>query len=152
LVEDTEVDLTELEDISITGLGITTEIEEVETQSERKERKEAEAKAKAEAEAAAQTASYTTSSGGLTKSKGVVYYNGHRETYYSQRVLPGTGLNIPGRHVAEDGTIRDGDGYIVLASDLSYAARGTIIQTSLGTGKVYDTGCAYGTIDIYTDW
>ena len=88
----------------------------------------------------------------LTPSMGVKYYNGHRETWYSQRVLPGKGLNIPGRHVASDGTIRDKDNYIVLAADLSYAPRGTIIETSLGPGKVYDTGCAYGTIDIYTDW
>ena len=103
-----------------------------------------------------QNPSYTSSSTAcdnpLTPSMGVKYFNGHRETWYSQRVLPGNGLNIPGRHVASDGTIRDKDGYIVLASDLSYAPRGTIIQTSLGPGKVYDTGCAYGTIDIYTDW
>ncbi len=103
-----------------------------------------------------QSPSYTSSSTAcdnpLTPSMGVKYFNGHRETWYSQRVLPGNGLNIPGRHVASDGTIRDKDGYIVLASDLSYAPRGTIIQTSLGPGKVYDTGCAYGTIDIYTDW
>ena len=38
---------------------------------------------------------------------GVVYFNGHKETYYSQNVLPGGGLRIPGRHVAEDGTVRD---------------------------------------------
>lgn len=98
------------------------------------------------------TSSSTVCDNPLTPSMGVKYFNGHRETWYSQRVLPGNGLNIPGRHVASDGTIRDKDGYIVLASDLSYAPRGTIIQTSLGLGKVYDTGCAYGTIDIYTDW
>lgn len=98
------------------------------------------------------TSSSTVCDNPLTPSMGVKYFNGHRETWYSQRVLPGNGLNIPGRHVASDGTIRDKDGYIVLASDLSYAPRGTIIQTSLGPGKVYDTGCAYGTIDIYTDW
>ncbi len=93
-----------------------------------------------------------SSSGGvLTKRKGVVYYNGHRETYYSQRVLPGTGLNIPGRHVeSSDGTVRDGDGYICVAS--SDLPKGTIVETSLGIGKVYDCGCASGTIDIYTDW
>ncbi len=90
------------------------------------------------------------SGGALTPSKGVVYYNGHRETYYSQKVLPGGGLNIPGRHVASDGTIRDADGYICVASsDLPW---GSIVETSLGTGKVYDCGCASGTIDIYTDW
>lgn len=86
----------------------------------------------------------------LTPKKGVVYYNGHRETYYSQRVLPGGGLNIPGRHVAKDGTIRDQDGNICVAN-IDYP-KGTIIQTSLGRGKIYDTGCASGTVDIYTDW
>lgn len=93
------------------------------------------------------------SSGGdgvLTRSGGVNYYNGRKETWYSQRVLPGGGLDIPGRHVAEDGTIRDEDGYIcVAASDLEY---GSTVETSLGTGKVYDTGCAAGTTDIYVDW
>ncbi len=96
------------------------------------------------------TYSYSNSGGALTKSKGVVYYNGHRETWYSQRVLPGGGLNIPGRHVDENGIIRDGDGYICVAS--SDYPKGTIVETSLGTGKVYDSGCASGTIDIYTDW
>ncbi|MCI9380819.1 MAG: hypothetical protein HFG88_07200 [Dorea sp.] len=95
---------------------------------------------------------YTPPSGSgiLTKDKGVNYFNGHRETYYSQRVLPGHGLNIPGRHVASDGTIRDGNGYLCVAS--SDYPKGTVVQTSLGTAIVYDTGCASGTIDIYTDW
>lgn len=95
---------------------------------------------------------YKTKSGKgvLTKSKGVNYYNGHRETWYSQKVLPGGGLRIPGRHVASDGTIRDKNNYICVAS--SDYKRGTIVQTSLGTGKVYDSGCASGTIDIYTNW
>ena len=90
--------------------------------------------------------------GALNPYVGVVYYNGHKETYYSQQVLPGGGLNIPGRHVAEDGTIRDGDGYICVAADPSYLGYGSIVETSLGTGKVYDSGCDYGTIDIYTNW
>lgn len=88
----------------------------------------------------------------LTATMGVKWFEGHRETWYSQKVLPGPGLNIPGRHVADDGTVRDAEGYIVIACDLSYAARGSIILTSLGPGKVYDTGCAYGTLDIYVDW
>lgn len=95
---------------------------------------------------------YPTGSGKLTPSKGVVYFNGHRETYYSQKVLPGYGLKIPGRHVASDGTIRDKDGYIVVAAHFDDYKRGSIVETSLGTGKVYDTGCAKGTVDIYTDW
>lgn len=75
---------------------------------------------------------------------------GHTETYYSQKVLPGAGLNIPGRHIASDGTIRDKDGYIVLASD-DYP-KGTVVETSLGAGKVYDSGSGKGNIDLYTDW
>lgn len=95
---------------------------------------------------------YTYSSARLTKNRGVVYYNGHKETYYSERVLPGGSLNIPGRHVADDGTIRDSDGYICVASDPNFMPYGTILVTSLGPAKVYDSGCAYGTIDIYTSW
>ena len=88
--------------------------------------------------------------GVLTKSKGVNYFNGHRETWYSQKVLPGKGLKIPGRHVDSRGLVCDGDGYICVAS--SDYPKGTIVETSLGTGKVYDSGCASGTIDIYCNW
>lgn len=95
---------------------------------------------------------YTYSNERLTVSKGALYFNNHKETYYSEKVLPGTGLNIPGRHVAEDGTIRDGDGYICVAANQDYMAKGSILITSLGPAKVYDTGCAYGTIDIYVSW
>ena len=95
---------------------------------------------------------YNTGTSGLTKSKGVVYYNDHKETYYSERVLPGSTLNIPGRHVANDGTVRDKDGYISVAANGSYLSKGSVVKTSLGPGKVYDSGCAWGTIDIYTNW
>ena len=87
---------------------------------------------------------YNIPSGGLTPSKGRIWFNGHTETYYSQKVLPGAGLNIPGRHIASDGTIRDKDGYIVLASD-DYP-KGTVVETSLGAGKVYDSGSGKGNI------
>ena len=92
----------------------------------------------------------SSSSNPLTRSKGVVYYNGHRETWYSQKVLPGGGLKIPGRHVDSRGLVCDGNGYICVAS--SDLIKGTIVETSLGTGKVYDSGCAKNTIDIYTNW
>lgn len=93
---------------------------------------------------------YVIPSGGLTPSKGRIWFNGHSETYYSQKVLPGGGLAIPGRHIAGDGTIRDKDNYIVVASD-DYP-KGTVVQTSLGAGKVYDSGSGKGNIDLYTDW
>lgn len=99
-----------------------------------------------------QQSATSNNSGGpkLTKSAGKIIYNGHIETWYSQRVLPGGGLNIPGRHVASDGTIRDKDNYICVASD--NLPKGSTIMTSLGMGKVYDTGVGHSGIDIYTDW
>ena len=53
----------------------------------------------------------------LTPSRDVSGLTDIPETYYSQKVLPGGGLAIPGRHIASDGTIRDKDNYIVVASD-----------------------------------
>ena len=88
----------------------------------------------------------------LTVERGAIYYNDHKETYYSQNVLPGESLDIPGRHVAFDGTIRDEDGYICVACDPEFLEYGGIIETSAGWGKVYDCGCAYGTVDLYVDW
>lgn len=101
-------------------------------------------------ETTSKTYKQSSGSGVLTKSKGVNYFNGHKETWYSQRVLPGGGLKIPGRHVNSQGLVCDKDGYICVAS--SDYSKGIIVETSLGTGKVYDSGCASGTIDIYTDW
>lgn len=100
------------------------------------------------------SARYNVCSSPLSKSKGVTYYNGHKETYYSQKVLSGRGLkmlNNNGRHVADDGTVRDGDGYIAVACN--YLSKGSEIMTSLGPGKVYDTGGMQGKwIDIYVNW
>jgi len=95
---------------------------------------------------------YTYAPTRLSKNKGAIYFNGHKETYYSQKTLPGASLRIPGRHVADDGTVRDGDGYICVAANTAYMSRGAIVITSLGPGKVYDSGCAVGVIDIYVNW
>lgn len=127
----------------------TEEVEEEIVETEVVEEESADT-VSATSEAVAAASYVPASSDPLTPEKGVVYYNGHRETYYSQQVLPGGGLEIPGRHVAADGTIRDAEGYICVAS--SDYAKGTVVETSLGTGKVYDSGCASGTIDIYTNW
>jgi len=75
----------------------------------------------------------------------------HKETYYSETVLPWGWLKIPGRHVAEDGTIRDKDGYIVVAADLKYAPRDSLVMTTLGPGKVYDTWVTWAHFDIYVN-
>ncbi len=84
---------------------------------------------------------------------GVINWNGSKWTYYSEKVLPGGGLNIPGRHVDEYGFVCDENGYICLAADPSYIARGSVIATPFGReGKIYDCGCAYGTVDCYVSW
>lgn len=107
----------------------------------------------------ASSSGYSYSGGGYSsgdasnfKSAGVVYQNGVRYTWYSQNVLPGGGLtelNNNGRHV-ENGFVKDGDGYIAVAS--SDHPKGTVVDTPYGQGKVYDSGCASGTIDIYTNY
>ena len=82
---------------------------------------------------------------------GVIHWNGWKWTWYSERVLPGGGLNIPGRHADSNGYICDSNDYICLSS--SSLSKGTIIATPFGkSGKVYDTGCAGNVIDVYVSW
>lgn len=78
---------------------------------------------------------------------GVINWGGYRFTFYSQKVLPGSGLAIPGRHVNEAGYVSDTDGYIVLAGD---APKGTVFETPFGyQGKVYDRGTFGNHLDVY---
>lgn len=77
------------------------------------------------------------------------FRNGIRYTWYSENVLPGRGLKIPGRHSDGD-FVRDEDEYICVASP-DYP-EGAVVDTPFGEGKVYDTGCPNGTIDIYVSW
>ena len=128
-------------------------------QAERKEaeRKEAARRAAARAAAAAAAASKANVgseakySPSYFKRAGVIHWNGWRWTWYSERILPGHGLRIPGRHTDAQGYVRDGDGYLCLASDA--LRRGTVIPTPFGSyGKVYDCGCGTSTIDVYVGW
>lgn len=84
---------------------------------------------------------------------GVVSDESHVYTWYSERVLPGGGLddlNANGRH-SEGGFVVDGDGYIAVAS-CDYE-KGTIIDTPFGAAKVYDTGYLQPCqIDVYTSF
>lgn len=99
----------------------------------------------------------------LTSSKGAhVYVDkdgvAHRETYYD---LP---MNVVIRScgaantytVRSDGAKVDQDGYILVAANLAAYPRCTVVDTSMGPGKVYDTGGfavrhPYG-FDLATDW
>lgn len=79
--------------------------------------------------------------------QGVVNWGGYKFTYYSQSVLPGGGLSIPGRHVNAGGYVSDGDGYIVLAGS---APKGTVCSTPFGwPGKIYDRGTVGNHLDVY---
>lgn len=83
------------------------------------------------------------------KSQGTVNDGTYNYTWYSQRVLPGGGLEIPGRHVDEDGFVRDEDGNLCIAArDIE---KGTEVDTPYGKAIVYDY-CPNGNLDIYTDW
>lgn len=80
-------------------------------------------------------------------SAGVINWQGYKFTYYSQQVLPGGGLVIPGRHVNKDGYVSDKDGYIVLAGS---APKGTVYDTPFGyKGKIYDRGTVGNHLDVY---
>lgn len=78
--------------------------------------------------------------------------SGYTYTYYSENVLPGGGLDIPGRHVNDEGYVCDSDGNICIASDnLPY---GTVVNVPFGDGTavVYDCGSGHGNLDVYTSW
>ncbi len=98
----------------------------------------------------------------LTRSKGAQQYTDskgvtHRETYYD---LP---MNIVmnacggGNYtIRSDGAKIDKDGYILIAANLGNYPRCSIVETSMGLGKVYDTGGfavkhPHG-FDLATDW
>ena len=84
--------------------------------------------------------------------RGVVHWQKKKYTWYSQRILPGYGLKIPGRHVDKQGFVCDENDYIVLGSNTRN--RGKIVPTPFGKfGKVYDAGYV-GTYwyDCYTNF
>ena len=99
----------------------------------------------------------------LTKSMGRNKYTTtegilREETYYD---LPMTKVmgNCGGGGVytvRADGVKVDKDGYVIIAADLGRYPRCSIVETSLGAGKVYDTGSFALTkpeqFDIATDW
>lgn len=128
---------------------------EAEKAKKEAEEKEAAEKAKREdeeriaAELEAQKSAKTEKLFGLDDFmfRGVVYWNGYKFTYYSEKVLPGGGLRIPGRHVNADGYVADEEDYIVLAGD---APMGSVFETPFGyKGKIYDRGTSGNHLDVY---
>lgn len=85
-----------------------------------------------------------------------------QETYYD---LPMQGvMEIAAREcgakayytVREDGVKVDAEGYVLVAAHLGYYPRCSVVETSLGLGRVYDTGSFADTnpeqFDLATDW
>ena len=105
----------------------------------------------------------TDTSAGLTKAKGAMMFtdsNGvvHRETYYD---LPMSVLmsncGAGGVYtIREDGAKIDKNGYVLVAANLTRYPRCSVVETSIGPGKVYDTG-GFAAVhpdgfDLATDW
>ena len=92
----------------------------------------------------------TPSSGsGNFQADGVWYDENYRYTWYSSNAA--YHYRTPEWSAGSDGVYRDSEGYVVVAS--SDYAQGTVIEdTPFGAAKVYDTGCASGTLDIYTNY
>lgn len=100
---------------------------------------------------------------GLTKSKGAQQFTdskgiSHRETYYDLPMNVVMGACGGGTYTvrAADGAKVDKDGYILVAANLKNYPRCSIVETSMGPGKVYDTGGfavkhPHG-FDLATDW
>lgn len=98
----------------------------------------------------------------LTKSKGAQMFKdskgvAHRETYYDlpmNIVISACGSG--GYTVRADGAKVDKDGYILVAANYANYPRCSVVETSMGLGKVYDTG-GFAKVhphgfDLATDW
>lgn len=85
---------------------------------------------------------------------GRVYDGDHEYTWYSEQVLPGGGLDIPGRHVDEDGYVRDGDGNLCVASNGYSYGEQIEVPFGDGTAVVYDSCEGEGDelVDVYVSW
>lgn len=93
-------------------------------------------------------------SGKYFRRAGRVRWGGCSFTWYSQKKLPGRGLNIPGRHVDKQGFVCDRDGYIVVASTRAMRKKRTVVPTPFGKyGKCYDCGAGSSRWrDVYVNW
>ena len=101
-----------------------------------------------------------TGDGVLTASNGVNYYGNQKETYYNLNmdgvISIAQSQGIEGEYwVRDDGCKMYGD-YIIVAANLDTHPRGSLVETSLGTGIVLDTGGFAASdpnqVDIATDW
>lgn len=100
---------------------------------------------------------------GLTKSRGAQHWTDskgvtHRETYYdlNMRVVMQSCGQGGAYTVRFDGVKIDSDGYVIIAANYGRYPKCSVVETSVGPGKVYDTGGFAlkhpDGFDIATDW
>jgi hypothetical protein len=82
-----------------------------------------------------------------------IKFNNHYEIWHSEKTDPKAKLKIPGRHVDENGVIRDNRNYVVVTTGIDITKVGKLINTSLGVGKCYETNPKLSkTVSIFTNW
>ncbi len=84
-------------------------------------------------------------------------YVERQETYYDLNMSGVMGFcGKSGYSVRQDGVKIDDEGYVIVAANLSRYPRCSVVETSLGLGRVYDTGTFATTnpeqFDLATDW
>lgn len=152
--ENGEIINTIIQNVNDIKTNVNDEIKRLDDEIKRVEESKQKKKEELEQAQAVYTAVSTSYEGGSGydhpfRSQGTTSDGSYKYTWYSQRALPGEGLSIPGRHVDEDGFVRDENGNLCIAArDLD---NGTEVDTPFGKAVVYDY-CPNGNLDIYTDW
>lgn len=96
----------------------------------------------------------------LNKRDGVFYFNGQKETYYNLRMdkvlkKAEERLWVNAYWVREDGVKMFGS-YVIVAAPFDVHPWGSLVETSLGTGIVLDTGLFAvnnkNQVDVAVNW
>ncbi len=134
------------------------EAEQAEKEKQEQEAQQAATQTQTQTEASAVNTSWNGSV--LSASAGVNYGPSGKETYYNLdmsgvvSIMRGMG-NTDAYWVRSDGVKMLGD-YVMVAANLSVHPRGSLVETSLGTGIVCDTGgfaaVNANQLDIATSW
>ena len=132
-------------------------------EEERKKKEEATAREKAASSAKNNTTASSSSSWNgqkLSRSNGSVNGPSGKETYYNLpmdgvvNILKGAG--VPGDYWVRSDGVKMYGSYVLIAADQSFRPLGSLVETSLGTGIVGDTGSFVNSnhtqIDIAVIW
>lgn len=130
-------------------------------EEERKKKEEAKAASSSKKNTTASSSSASSWNGQkLTRSNGSVNGPSGKETYYNLpmggvvNILKGAG--VPGDYWVRSDGVKMYGSYVLIAADQSFRPLGSLVETSLGTGIVGDTGSFVNSnhtqIDIAVTW